>query len=275
MNSIFQQLGYNYSPSSNEIITFDQSVLNSMNSVPQFLNSWQYEDLRNNDTAISNYLVNPVSSISQFIHDIAVSIFDACGNVADLATISATANTANVAATNFLAHTNRLAGIEPINSDTVLLPHYDTAIGVGKSIMYIVYQSDEIQNNAPIMGSFTSLFIKDDLTLKYNVVTGYPDLISNSISANTYPDGNGNTITELSSNLTPTQISTIVTNVEALGNTMNTRRTHDENFYNNSKNILTEFNQIKKFKSPGTSETNIINDYIGTTRLKNNLANVA
>jgi hypothetical protein len=38
---------------------------------------------------------------------------------------------------------------------------------------------------------------------------------------------------------------------------------------------LTEFNQIKKFKSPGTSETNIINDYIGTTRLKNNLANNA
>ena len=275
MNSIFQQLGYNYNPSSNEIITFDQNVLDSMNSVPQFLNSWQYEDLRNNDTAISNYLVNPVSTITQSIHDIAVSIFGACGNVANLATISATANTANVAATDFLAHTNRLAGIEPINSDTVLLPHYDTAIGVGKSIMYIVYQSDGIQNNAPIVGSFTSLFIKDDLTLKYSVVTDYPTLISNSISTNSYNDINGDPVTEMVSNLTPIQISTIVSNVGALGTTMNTRRIHDENFYNNSKNILTEFNQIKKFKSFGTSETNIITDYIGTTRLKNNLANVA
>ena len=138
MNSIFQQLGYNYSPSSNEIITFDQNVLDSMNSVPQFLNSWQYEDMRNSDTAITNYLVNPVSTITQSIYTISGLISDACGNVADLATISTTANTTHISANNFLYHTNRVAGIEPINSDTVLLPHYDTAIGVGKSIMYIV-----------------------------------------------------------------------------------------------------------------------------------------
>jgi hypothetical protein len=56
---------------------------------------------------------------------------------------------------------------------------------------------------------------------------------------------------------------------------MNTRRTHDENFFTNSKDILAEYDQMKKFKSPGNSETNIINDYIGTNRLKNNLANTA
>lgn len=275
MSSIFQQLGYNYSPSSNEIITFDQKVLDNMNNMPQLLSSWQYEDLRNGDTDTTNYLVNPVDTITQSIHNIAVSISSACSNVANLATISATANTANVAAINFLAHTNRLAGIVPINSDTSRLPHYETAIGVGKPIMYIVYQSDGVQNNAPIMGSFTSLFIKDDLTLKYSLVTGYPTLISNSIGTNTYLDGDGNTVTEMVSNLTPTQISTIVTNVGVLGSTMDTRRTHDENFYTNSNNILAEYNEMKKYKSPGTSETNIINDYIGTTRLKNNLANVA
>lgn len=275
MSSIFQQLGYNYSPTSNEILTFDQKVLDTMNSMPELLSRWQYEDMRNGDTAITNYLVNPVSTITQSIYTISGLISDACGNVADLATISTTANTTHTSANNFLYHTNRIAGITPINSDTVLLPHYDTAIGTGKSIMYIVYQSDGVQNNAPIMGSFTSLFIKDDLTLKYSVVTGYPSLIAGSISANTYLDGDGNTVTEMVSNLTPTQISTIVTNVGVLGSTMNTRRTHDENFYTNSNNILAEYNQMKKFKSPGTSETNIINDYIGTTRLKNNLANVA
>jgi hypothetical protein len=136
--------------------------------------------------------------------------------------------------------------------------------------MYIVFQSDGVQNNAPIMGSFTSLFIKDDLTVKYNLVTGYPTLIANSITVETI-EGEVTT----TSNLTPTQISTIVTNVGALGTTMNTRRTHDENFYANCNIILEQYNEMKKFKSPGTSETNIINDYIGTTRLKNNLANVA
>jgi hypothetical protein len=275
MSSIFQQLGYNYSPSSNEIITFDEKVLDTMNSMPELLSPWQYEDLRNNDTAITNYLVNPVASISTSILNICISISDACLNVSSLLIISSTANTTRLSATNFLAHTNRVAGIEPINSDTVLLPHYDTAIGVGKSIMYIVYQADGIQNNAPIMGSFTSLFIKDDLTAKYNLIINYPTLISNSITTNTYTDGEGNPVSESVSSLTPSQISEIITNISNLDNTMNTRRTHDENFFTNSKDILAEYDQMKKFKSPGNSETNIINDYIGTSRLKNNLANTA
>jgi len=275
MSSIFQQLGYNYSPSSNEIINFDEKVLDTMNSMPELLSPWQYEDLRNNDTAITNYLVNPVASISTSIVNICISISNACLNVSSLLIISSTANTTSLSATNFLAHTNRVAGIEPINSDTVLLPHYDTAIGVGKSIMYIVYQADGIQNNAPIMGSFTSLFIKDDLTAKYNLIINYPTLISNSITTNTYTDGEGNPVSESVSSLTPSQISEIITNISNLDNTMNTRRTHDENFFTNSKDILAEYDQMKKFKSPGNSETNIINDYIGTNRLKNNLANTA
>jgi len=274
MSSIFEQLGYNYSPTSNEIITFDQKVLDTMNSMPELLTPWQYEDLRNEDTAISNYLVNPVAAITQLAYNTTGSISNVCSNIAELATISTTANAAYISANNFLYHTNRLAGIEPINSDTVLLPHYDTAIGTGKSLMYIVYQSDGIQNNAPIMGSFTSLFVKDDLTLKYNAITEYPNLIANSITVDEIPEGEG-TVTVISSNLTPTQISTIITNIGALGNTMDTRRTHDETFFTNSNNILNEYNQMKKFKAPGSSETNIINDYIGTTRLKNNLANVA
>jgi hypothetical protein len=275
MSSIFQQLGYNYTPSAGEIIDFDQKVLDTMNSMPELLNPWQYEDMRNEDTAISNYLLNPVFTISTSIKNTCISIESACAGVNNLSTVASTANTAHTSANNFILHTNRIAGVTPIDANTVLLPHYDTAIGTGKSIMYIIYQSDGIQNNAPIMGSFTSLFIKDDLTVKYNTISGYPTLIANSISANTYLDGEGNTVTELVSNLTPTQISTIISNVSDAGNTMNTRRTHDENFYTNSSNVLEQYNQLKKFKAPGSSETNIINGYIGTTRLKNNLANTA
>jgi hypothetical protein len=275
MSSIFQQLGYNYSPSAGEIIDFDQKVLDSMNNMPDLLSPWQYEDMRNEDTAISNYLSNPVVTISTSTRNTCISIESACAGVNNLATIASTANTAHISANNFILHTNRISGLEPINSDTTLLPHYDTAISTGKVLMYLVYQSDGVQNNAPIMGSFTSLFIKDDLTVKYNTISGYPTLIANSISANTYLDGGGNTVTELVSNLTNTQISTIITNISALGNTMTTRRTHDENFYINSGSILEEYNELKKFKAPGSSETNIINDYIGTTRLKNNLTNTA
>lgn len=275
MSSIFEQLGYNYTPTGGEIIDFDQKVLDSMNSMPDLLKPWQYEDMRNNDTAISNYLLNPVITISTSIRDTCIAIETTCNGVNSLATVASTANTASISANNFILHTNRLSGLEPINPDTALLPHYDSAMSTGKVLVYITYQSDGIQNNAPIMGSFTSLFIKDDLTVKYNTISGYPTLISNSISANTYIDGEGNSVTELTSSLTETQINAIITNINTLGNTMNTRRIHDENFYTNSGVILEEYNELKKFKAPGASETNIINDYIGTTRLKNNLANTA
>jgi hypothetical protein len=202
MSSIFQQLGYNYTPTENEIINFDQSVLDNLNSAPELLDPWQYEDMRNNDTAITNYVYNPVSTISTSIRNVTLSVTSICGNIADLSTISSTANTTSLAATNFIAHTNRIVGLVEVNEDTATLPHYDSAMGVGKTIMYMVYQADGIQNNAPIMGSFTSLFIEQDLTTKYNTISGYPTLISNSISVNSYNDGEGNPVTELVSNLT-------------------------------------------------------------------------
>jgi hypothetical protein len=275
MSSIFQQLGYNYSPAANEIVEFDQKVVDNMNAMPELLSPWQYEDMRNNDTAITNYIVNPIAQISTSINSTCITIQGVCSNISVLSTISSTANTTYTASINFKNHADRIAGLVDINENTAELPHYDTAMGVGKTIMYMVYQADGIQNNAPIMGSFTSLFIEDELTTKHSLIISYPTLISNSIYTNTYLDGEGNTVTEITSNLTPTQINTIVANVGSIGTLMNTRRVHDENFFTNSNNILEKYKNLKKFKAPGASETSIIDDYIGTNRLKNNLVNTA
>jgi hypothetical protein len=278
MSSIFQQLGYNYTPTANEIVDFDQEVLDSMNSMPQLLDDWQYEDLRNDDVARSNYFVNPVYTIVSSIRSICVSVTDACVNVAGLITISEASEAACTSADNFIAHTNRIAGLSEVTPDTAFFPHYDTAMGVGKSVMYMVYQSDGIQNNAPIMGSFTSLFIEDSLTDNYNVIVDYPTVVSDSVSEEFSvdpEDPEGPLLSELVTDLTPTEISAIVAGLSAVSNLMDTRRVHDENFYTNCNTLLNNFNTQKKFKSPGTSERNLINNFIGTTRLKNNLANTA
>ena len=282
MASIFEQLGYNYTPTGNEIVEFSQEVLDSMNAVPDLLNSWQYEDLRNNDTARSNYFVNPVSTISSLIRDVCISINDSCleGEYPDITTIEGlgdvqiAAEAAANAANNFIDHTNRIAGLSEIGATTALLPHYDTAIGIGKSVMYLVYQSDHIQNNAPIMGSFTSLFIEQLLTNNYNVIINYPTLIDDSIT--TYapdPLDPGTVVT--TTDLTEGEISDIVDNISAVSSLMDTRRVHDVNYYTNCNTLLSNFNRQKAFKSPGTSERDLFNNYIGTERLKNNLANTA
>jgi hypothetical protein len=275
MSSIFQQLGYNYNPAANEIFEFDEKVVANMNAMPELLSPWQYEDMRNNDTAITNYVYNPIAQISATINNTCIAIQGACSNISALSTISSTSNTTYTSSVNFKNHADRIAGLVEINENTATLPHYDTAMGVGKTIMYMVYQADGIQNNAPVMGSFTSLFIEDELTTKHNLIISYPTLISNSIYTNSYLDGEGNTVTEITSNLTSTQISTIIANVGSIGTLMNTRRVHDENFFTNSNTILENYKKLKKFKTPGSSETNIINDYIGTNRLKNNLVNTA
>lgn len=277
MTTIFSQLGYNYTPSHNEIVTFANTVTDNLNTVPQLLDKWQYDDLKNNDTAITNYVENPVSSIASTLRSTCISIASACSDVNTLITIVSAAGSACTACDNFVAHTNRLAGLVEPNASTYNLPHYDMAIGTGKVLVNIIYQADGIQNNAPIMGNFTSLFIEDTLTTEYNTISGYPTLISNSISVNTWDDGLGNTFTENVSSLTTEQINTIVSNVGTITSTMNTRRTHDENFYTNSRSVLDKYQRLRKFKKDGigTSEVNMINDYIGTTRLKNNIANTA
>jgi len=282
MASIFEQLGYNYTPTGNEIVEFSQEVLDSMNAVPDLLNSWQYEDLQNNDTARSNYFVNPVSTISSLIRDVCISISDSCleGEDPDITTIEGlgdvqvAAQAAANAANNFINHTNRIAGLSEIEATTALLPHYDTAIGIGKSVMYLVYQSDHIQNNAPIMGSFTSLFIEQLLTNNYNVIIDYPTLVEDSITTFA-PDPLDPGTVVTTTDLTEGEIDDIIAGISAVSSLMNTRRVHDENYYTNCNTLLSNFNRQKALKSPGTSERDLINNYIGTERLKNNLANTA
>jgi hypothetical protein len=166
----------------------------------------------------------------------------------------------------FLAHTDRISGLVEIVSDenqeldTSQLPHLDTAMAIGKSLTYIINQSDGIQNNAPIMGSFTSILIEDDLTPLRDAIIDYPTLIADSVTGNT-------------SSLTAGQISEILSDLSAISNTLTTRRTHDENFFTNSKEVLADFSKMKKFKDMGQSEKNLTTNYIGTDKLNSKYSN--
>jgi hypothetical protein len=132
--------------------------------------------------------------------------------------------------------------------------------------MYITFQSDGIQNNAPMMGNFTSLIQGNNLTISYNTIITYSGNIANSISSSS--DGGDPPVITYSSNLTSNQITTIVNNLNSVTNLMNERRTADVNFYSNSRAVVDDYNTLKQFSTPGQSESYLYNNYVGTDKLK-------
>jgi hypothetical protein len=277
MPSIFDSLGYNYTPSANEVSDFSPEVIKSLDSLPPLLDEWQYEDLKNNDIATTNYLVNPVKIISESIRSKCLSIIAACSNPDDPANSVGNLVGVNSAASfvqsnsgpNFIAHTDRISGLVEPNENTSDLPHYDLAIGMAKTVMMIVYQADGIQNNAPMIGSFTSLFIEEDLQDKLELINNYPEIIETSIEQVTETIGE-NTFVYYTSTLTTEEIQDIANDITSITTLFNTRRIHDENFYANTTILLEKFEEMKRYKDLGETENNLVNNFIGTDRLKAN-----
>jgi hypothetical protein len=97
-------------------------------------------------------------------------------------------------------------------------------------------------------------------------IQSYPTTIKNSIVVTS--DEFGTTYT---SNLTTIQVTTIINGINSIKNIMDSRRIGDVNFYNNSRSIVDDYNSVKQFANPGQSETYLINNYIGTDKLKSRI----
>lgn len=255
--SIFARLGFDSSNTAVEPLS--NTAINTMSRIPPLLNEWQTTDASNSDT--TGYFVNPNATVTQNTWNTANSIIAITGisSVANLSGVVTATQTLQLASNNFLGHTNRLSGVVQPTTSTATLPHYNSAIGISKVVMQIVFQSDGVQNNAPMMGNFTSITCTDALNTQYSTISGYPTTIINSIST----DGLGN----YASNLTSTQISTITNNIQSFANFMNSRRTGDVSFYNNCQSVAADYNTLKQFSTPGQTESYLFQNFIGSPKL--------
>jgi hypothetical protein len=283
MSTLFEQLGYNFTDTSGAVTDFSSDVVDNLSRLPPLLDDWQYDDLKNQDATVTNYLKNPTKNVTIQIIDSVTSILNVSSNVTNLSNVVTQCRNivdhylpgvgefdppvfVQGSSSKYIAHCDRISGIVQPNEDTALLPHYDLAIGIGKSLVYLIYQSDGVQNNAPIMGSFTSLLIESELQQKRQIILSYPSLIANSVTCTI-----GDEETVCSSNLSPTQITQITSNLNDIQNIFNGRRLHDENYYTNASAMLEKYEEMKRYKSPGQTEKDLFTDIIGTDRLKNNL----
>lgn len=293
-NTIFGRLNYNYSGSG--ISDLSSNATSFMNTVPSFLEDWQIKDIADNN--VGGYKQNPVASSSQ-------SIRNTCNTLVTLLSSSTTtegANTiyysalqgtssaitnlftsmnslsANIGGTNgglFIEHTNRISGAISIeqsmltNDNAANLPHYDTALNNGQTIMYLTHQADGVSNNAPIMGCFTSLLEKDTINSLNTTISSYYNTINSSItiSPGTYdPEANSITYTRTSS-LSQNVVSSMQTNINTINSTMASRRSHDEQFYQNSKTVISEMNTLRSYSDMGQTANTLCQNYVGTTKL--------
>ena len=261
MASIFARLGFNFPEASgNDIITFDSATTQSLNALPKFAETWQYDAVANGQT--TGYTQNPVQSITNTIISTAQTILSNTIVVPGLSSINTAANNVIYEGAKFRSHTNRLSGTEEMTANTAELPTLDSALAAGKSLVYVINQYEGVNNNAPIMGSFTSILIEDSLANSYSNIKGFSANIANSISYDVLSE-------TFVSNLSAETISTMSNTLTSIYNLFLTRRTHDENFYANSQTVLSDFKRMQRYSlsTMGSTETNLYTNYIGSANL--------
>lgn len=276
MSGVFARLGFNYTDANN-IVQLSNNVIEYLNTVPQLLETWQMEDLANN--AVNGYFQNPVSNVANSTIVVSQQLmsetFNVNGSTPGASTlinnIYAKAN--NIQKTNgtadlFIEHTNKISGVTPLGTveEDDLYPYYITAMSSGQGVMYLTNQTDGIQNNAPIMGSFTSLFIDANLSSLVITAQTYPQIIANSINItiggvfpNTYPI--------LTSNLSESTLQTMYDTVNTIDSVMTTRTNHDINFFRNANTILEEMDSLRIFTGAGETAEKLLTEFIGTPKL--------
>jgi hypothetical protein len=250
MSSIYGRLGFDF-----DTTKFDgadvmpANVVNFLGNTSIHLSQWQVDDIAN--ATATGYYQNPhndvLGTLSVFIGGLGVYANTANYADPDLAnTLLAAANSTESSLVSFANHTNNLSGVTR-SSNTSIYPDLGG-----------------VQNNTPILGNFTSLYVNSDLVVYNNAIANDYIMLDASMSA----DANGN----LSSNISNTDLTNIVNDVLGLHTFITDRMNGDISFYMNSLEISKEYSTVAQFSSIGNTQNNIIK-IIGTDKLKNDLAN--
>lgn len=259
---VFATLGYNFDDPNGKVITLSADAQAHLNTMPPFITTWQAQDIKNND--IGGYYQNPLATDLINLANTSLTISDISGanGLANLRSISVgLANTANV----YLEHTNRLTGITPFVGEDQVNPYLDQAISYGKTALYITNQTDSIKNTSPIMGSFTSLLVGDQIEANLNTIIAFSQEIDGSIINRNNP----NTISSL---LSEERVQTMNLYMRAANTFLRTRINSDITFYGNLKNFVDKYNETKKFTKLGETEEYLYMNFVASDKLKSRIS---
>jgi hypothetical protein len=276
-SGIFQSFGYSFDDPNGHIQELTTETKEHMDAMPPFITTWQAQDIANND--VGGYYQNPMATVSNLIVQNATIIYNTANtaNITNVANVKSSALALSTAASSFGTHTSKLSGLTPYDGTDTVSPYMDMAVSAGRTAMYITYQTDGITNNAPIMGSFTSLMIEPQLSSNNVTLNTYREIFANSVvtSTNTTFDivlQQDVTTTTVYSNLTSTSMTTLITQMDNMTDVMDNRRTSDCNFYSNVRGFIEKYNKTKVLNNMGETEKYLVNNLIGTEKAKTRIA---
>jgi len=266
--STFGRLNYNFDSAkfgaNNELTDGQKLTLN----YPSPLYTWQASDL--SGSSVANYFQNPHSANLTLMTSYTNQLLTYSNtqtvtyNVAPIEanTLNALANNLLIEISSFTDHTNRMSGATE-STNKLTTPDYQIAMSIGRQVLQICNQVDGIQNNAPILGNFTSLAVVQDVSnsviqLASSAATLNASLIV--IGIDTYSD------------ISRASMNTIIASAQTAFDLLNSRRVGDTTFYTNSISLIQDYNTILQFSNLGVNSSYLIKDLgIGTTKLQNYL----
>lgn len=271
MSSIFARTGFNFDTTkfgaANE---WSDGVKSFMGSSPPPLEPWQLNDMANAD--VDGYYVNPMTPLVDSLTITVSGIYEIVNVTSfsvNVSSIFATANTCLTELPLFQTHTDYLSGVNTENLDPRNQPDLRLGMAVGRQVLAVTSSYDNIQNNSPIYGSFTSLFVKDDMTTSNTALA--QDLIVLQSTISTSGSGTEESPYVYTSNLTAAQANTLSQDLNFLYGSL-VRRQADIAYYQNSYTLIKEYQQLEEFNGMGNSQKFLVNNLIGSDKLKTRLA---
>lgn len=266
MTSLFDRLQFNFDQTKfGDATSLPEEAINTIGDAATDveLADWQLEDLANNTVITTNYFVNPVANVCD---SFSANLSNLISSISTLSVIdSYSSNLLNssiscmVQIDRFKSHTDNVSGVaETTASDTI--PCYSTAMDTGQVLLTILNKTDGISNSLPAMGSFTSIFIETELNANNISLGSNCQIYINSVSSNT-------------TNLSSSQITSIKTVVDNLNSFLYNRWSHDWTFYENSVSLLNDYFKIDNLNNIGSTQSYLIDNYIGTEKIKTDIAN--
>lgn len=267
MGSIYGRLGYNFNTATfggDDVL--NQGVINLLGNTSIQLSQWQIDDIAN--TTVGGYYQNPHTTVLNNITIVMTQFVQTC-NTSNVTftfaapqanAVFAAANSSLTTTSSFLEHTNRLSGVTT-TPDASLYPDLGSALSVGRQMLLLTNKSDSVQNNTPILGNFTSLYVGEELNSRYSTVANDYIILNNSISV---------VESNLVSNISSATMNVILSDIQGLQSLMDTRRTLDTTFYTNSLAVSSDYSTVLVFSNLGQTQNSLI-ELIGTQKLKTRL----
>lgn len=279
--TIFSRLQYNFDNDKfGDAITLNDRNKEFLDSKPLEIKDWQISDIANGSYSTTNYYQNPFSSdcddfkskVDEFYQRInSIQHFDNSISSGDVTILKNKLISLSSEITNFKSHTSNVSGVTESRAmnNGLDFPDYQKSIGVGQQMLLLLNQSDSVQNATPMLGSMTSLFVKDEFDSNATIVYSDSTATNNSIRLVQYPytDPEAGTLYawNVVSNLTYSAFNTMVTHVQTANTLIGGRREHDWNFYRNSVSVLNDYNKIIRLSKVGDTQNYILTNLTGTT----------